>query len=104
MSRISVAEAARIGKALGDPTRLDIYSYIVRQGELYCGEVCKCNRLSMATISHHLAVLSRAGLIVSQRKGQFIFYRAVPEHLVAYRKFLAELSGKTVRRGVRSRQ
>lgn len=86
-----------IGKALGDPTRLGIYSYIAdRHGELFCGEVGDCCGLSMATISHHLRVLTQAGLITSRRSGQFIFYRAIRGRLTEYRKYLAKVGKKSV--------
>ncbi len=95
MAEITASEAAAIGKALGDPTRLSIYSHIAnrRQG-LYCGELGDCHMFSMATISHHLRVLTQAGLITSRRSGQRIFYRAIPARLAEYRRYLA-LFGKT---------
>ncbi len=91
MAGISPAEAALIGKALGDPTRLSIYSHIAnRRKELYCGELGDCHMFSMATISHHLRVLTQAGLISSRRSGQRIFYRTLPARLAQYRSYLAK--------------
>ena len=96
MPEITASEAALIGKALGDPTRLGIYSYIAdRRGELFCGEVGDCCGLSMATISHHLRVLTQAGLITSRRSGQFIFYRVIRQRLTEYRKYLAKFGRKS---------
>jgi len=96
MPEMTAPEAALIGKALGDPTRLGIYSYIAeRRGELFCGEVGNCCGLSMATISHHLRVLTQAGLITSRRQGQFIFYRAIRPRLTEYRKYLAKFGKKS---------
>ena len=95
MPEITAQEAALIGKALGDPTRLGIYSYIAdRRGELFCGEVGDCCGLSMATISHHLRVLAQAGLITSRRSGQFIFYRVIRQRITEYRKYLAKFGKK----------
>lgn len=50
------------------------------------GEVCVCQlaekfRLSAPTISHHLKVLREAGLVVSDRRGTWIYYRLVPAAL-----------------------
>jgi ArsR family transcriptional regulator len=99
MTGISAAEAALIGKALGDPTRLSIYSHIAnRRKELFCGELGECHVFSMATISHHLRVLTQAGLISSRRSGQYIFYRAIPTRLAQYRSYLARFGKKTARR------
>jgi ArsR family transcriptional regulator len=94
MTKLSHAEAAAIGKALGDPTRLGIFSEIAKRKELFCGELGACDMLSCATVSHHLRGLTQAGLIASRREGQFIYYRAVPERLAAYRRHLAELPRK----------
>jgi ArsR family transcriptional regulator len=96
MPEITAGEAALIGKALGDPTRLSIYSQIANRGsELFCGELGDCHVLSMATISHHLRVLTQAGLISSRRSGQYIFYRAIRPRLTEYRKYLAKFGKKS---------
>jgi ArsR family transcriptional regulator len=96
MPEITAREAALIGKALGDPTRLSIYSHIAnRRSELFCGELGECHVLSMATISHHLRVLTQAGLISSRRSGQYIFYRAIRARLTEYRKYLAKFGRKS---------
>ena len=97
MAEITASEAALIAKALGDPTRLGIYSYIAnRRKELFCGELCECE-VSLPTISHHLRVLTHAGLISQRRSGQFMFYRALPERLAAYRRYLARFGKGSVR-------
>jgi ArsR family transcriptional regulator, arsenate/arsenite/antimonite-responsive transcriptional repressor len=79
----AAAGLARIFKALGDPVRLRLVSLIgARQG----GEVCVCDLtsafdLSQPTISHHLKVLREAGLIDSERRGTWVYYRLVPAAL-----------------------
>jgi ArsR family transcriptional regulator len=96
MPEIPASEAALIAKALGDPTRLSIYSHIANRGqELFCGELGDCHVLSMATISHHLRVLTHAGLISSRRSGQHIFYRALPRRLAQYQRYLAKFPRKS---------
>jgi ArsR family transcriptional regulator, arsenate/arsenite/antimonite-responsive transcriptional repressor len=76
----SAAELAQVFKALGDPVRLRLMSLIgARDG----GEVCVCDLtsafdLSQPTISHHLKVLREAGLIDSERRGTWVYYRLVP--------------------------
>jgi ArsR family transcriptional regulator, arsenate/arsenite/antimonite-responsive transcriptional repressor len=79
----SAAGLAQVFKALGDPVRLRLVSLIgARRG----GEVCVCDLtsafdLSQPTISHHLKVLREAGLIESQRRGTWVYYRLVPAAL-----------------------
>ncbi|WP_411082732.1 ArsR/SmtB family transcription factor [Streptomyces sp. cmx-18-6] len=75
------AELASVFKALGDPVRLRLLSMIAsRRG----GEVCVCDLtpafdLSQPTISHHLKLLKQAGLVASERRGTWVYYRLVPE-------------------------
>jgi ArsR family transcriptional regulator, arsenate/arsenite/antimonite-responsive transcriptional repressor len=70
-------------KALGDPVRLRLLSMIASAGG---GEVCVCDltgsfALTGPTISHHLKVLREAGLVSSDRRGTWVYYRLVPSAL-----------------------
>src|SRR6478735_4939367 len=76
------AELAKVFKALGDPVRLRLLSMIASRGE--GGETCVCELtpafdLSQPTISHHLKLLKQAGLIDSERRGTWVYYRLLPE-------------------------
>jgi ArsR family transcriptional regulator len=91
---ISAAEAQRLAgvlKAIADPTRLRLLSLIQAHDG---GESCVCELtgsldLSQPTISHHLKVLHEAGLLERDKRGVWVYYRAVPGALSA----LAELIG-----------
>lgn len=56
-------ELLRALRALGDPTRFRMVQVIAAAGELCCGEVKDCFDCSQPTVSHHLKVLSQAGLL-----------------------------------------
>ncbi|MCT2546809.1 helix-turn-helix transcriptional regulator [Streptomyces atratus] len=77
----AATDLAKVFKALGDPVRLRLLSMIAsRDG----GEVCVCDLtpafdLSQPTISHHLKLLKQAGLIDSERRGTWVYYRLLPE-------------------------
>jgi ArsR family transcriptional regulator len=78
-------ELARGFAALGDPARLQILSIIAEAPE---GEVCVCDFVaplgkSQPTVSHHLKVLSEAGLVEGERRTKWVWYRLVPERLAA---------------------
>ena len=60
-------------KALSDPTRRDILR-LLRDGPLPAGEIAAHFAVSGATISHHLAILRDAGLILDDKRGKFIYY------------------------------
>jgi len=67
--------SAALFKALSDPTRLRILRAISQMSEL-----CECNivptfDLSQPTISYHLKVLREAGLLASERRGQWVYHR-----------------------------
>jgi ArsR family transcriptional regulator len=67
-------------KALGDPVRLQLMSMIASAPG---GEICVCDLtpafdLTGPTISHHLKTLRDAGLVDSERRGTWVYYRARP--------------------------
>jgi len=75
-------DLARMFKALGDPIRLRLLSRITSAPD---GEICVCDitgdafDVSGPTISHHLKVLREAGLVDSERRGTWVWYRVKPE-------------------------
>lgn len=77
-------QLARMFKALGDPIRLRLLSMIASHEG---GEACVCELTGFTvtgpTISHHLKVLRAAGLIEGERRGTWIYYRALPDALAA---------------------
>jgi len=80
LSEGSATRIAAVFKALGDPVRLRLYSMIASADD----EVCVCDltcafELTAPTISHHLKALRTAGLVESERRGTWVYYRAVPE-------------------------
>ena len=80
--RLSAERAGRIAvlsKTLSHPVRVQIVDLLNR----YSGEVCVCEierhfSLSQPTISHHLRVLSEAGVIDGEQRGLWVYYRIVP--------------------------
>ncbi|MDI3314391.1 MAG: metalloregulator ArsR/SmtB family transcription factor [Mycobacterium sp.] len=83
LSPVAANELAGKLKALSDPVRLRLFSVVAsRRG----GEVCVCElsagiAVSQPTVSHHLKVLKSAGLLASERRGSWVYYRIVPEAL-----------------------
>jgi len=57
-------------KALGDPTRFRMMHEIAAAGELSCGKVAERFDVSQPTISHHLAILIEAGVLVARQAGK----------------------------------
>ena len=79
-------------KAIGHPVRIQILEILTRQA----GQVCVCDieskfDLSQPTISHHLRVLRRAGLLASERSGTWIYYSVRKEGVGPLRAFVEQL-------------
>jgi ArsR family transcriptional regulator len=88
-------EAKRLAGALrvlADPARLRLLSLI---GANPNGEACVCDLtaplgLSQPTVSHHLKVLTEAGLLGREQRGRWVFYWLLPEPIELLRSALAE--------------
>jgi ArsR family transcriptional regulator len=83
-------QLARRFQALADPARLRLLSLIAAAPE---AEICGCDLIeplakSQPTISHHLKVLSDAGLVTGERQGRWVWYRIVRDRVDELRDFL----------------
>ena len=80
---------ARLFKALADPVRLRLFSLVASHPG---GEACVCDiadvGVSQPTVSHHLKKLKDAGLLVSERRATWVFYRVEPGVLAAMGQLL----------------
>ena len=91
LAKAAAEQLATVFKAIADPARLRLLSFIAAQPS---GEACVCYLmkplgLSQPTVSHHLKVLHDAGLLTRDRRGTWVYYRIVPEQLAALREALA---------------
>jgi ArsR family transcriptional regulator, arsenate/arsenite/antimonite-responsive transcriptional repressor len=83
LGSVEAVEVATLFKALSNPVRLRLLALIAcHEG----GEACVCDvmdagEVSPPTISHHLKVLRKAGLITAERRGTWIYYRVEPAAL-----------------------
>ncbi len=87
---LDTTDAAQLANgfaALADPVRLRVLSILAAAPE---GEVCVCDFVeplakSQPTVSHHLKVLSDAGLVQGDRRGKWVWYSLNREHLAELR-------------------
>ena len=82
------AELASGFTALADPVRLRVLSILAASPE---GEVCVCDFVeplakSQPTVSHHLKILSEAGLVQGDRRGKWVWYSLNRGRLAELRK------------------
>jgi DNA-binding transcriptional ArsR family regulator len=70
----------RVFEALASAPRRKILAYLAH-AELNAGEIAARFDMSKPAVSQHLSVLENAGLVTSEKRGQYVFYRLVPDHL-----------------------
>ena len=67
-------------KALAHLTRLRVFFLLAAAGtEVAAGEIAKALEVPGPTLSRHLDVLRRSGLIQSRREERFVYYSVAPE-------------------------
>jgi ArsR family transcriptional regulator, arsenate/arsenite/antimonite-responsive transcriptional repressor len=71
----------QVFEALSSTVRRKILAYLSAT-ELSAGQIAERFSISKPSISKHLSILENAGLIVGERRGQFIHYRLVRDNLL----------------------
>ena len=84
-------ELAALFKAVADPVRLRLLSLIACHDG---GESCVCDLLdafdmTAPSVSYHLKILREAGLISSERRGTWVYYRVNPPVMARMSSVLA---------------
>jgi len=89
-------------KALGDPIRLEILELLKRPGRSSCALIapkekglCACDiqekiGLSQAAVSHHMALLRRAGLVYAEKRAKWMFYKRNEAAIVCLAQTIAK--------------
>jgi ArsR family transcriptional regulator len=77
ISRDEAERLSRTLKAIADPARLQVLSYLRSQPN---GEACACDLvqplgLAQPTVSHHLKVLYEAGVLEREKRATWVYYR-----------------------------
>lgn len=77
-------------KVLADPVRLQLLSLV---GNAPTGEVCACDLVeptgrSQPTVSHHLSILTEAGLLTREQRGKWAYFRVDHERVAVLRNAL----------------
>lgn len=80
--RVNEMDTVEFAKALADETRQRIMALCCCQ-PLSVSDIVKALNISQPTASHHLAVLKRAGLVRSERRGKRVLYALNHEQIVA---------------------
>ena len=81
-------------KALSDPVRRDILT-LLKGRRLSAGEIGSHFEMTGATISYHLSILKKAGLVFENREKNFIYYELNTSVVEEVMLWLSELRGGT---------
>ena len=78
--RADYSEEAAFFQALADEHRLAILASLAQAD----GEICVCDftenlPLNQPTVSHHLRILRESGLVTSERRGTWVYYKLAPD-------------------------
>lgn len=89
---LDIKSAEKISKALGDRHRLNILQHITKKGGCaQCSEIHEIIDLAQPSISHHVKILSEAGLIEPEKEGRQFKYTLNVNVLENYLRFLQKL-------------
>ena len=91
--------SAELFKALADPSRLKVLRLLAQPPVNDCaqaGSVCACDLethlgLSQPTVSHHMKLLVRAGLVTATKRGKWTDYALNPDGFEQAREVLSAL-------------
>jgi DNA-binding transcriptional ArsR family regulator len=86
------ADTSTLMKALADPTRLIMIASLWKAK----APICICDftaelELSQPTLSHHMAKLKEAGLVESEKRGIWMYYRLATDLEPAAQRLLSRL-------------
>jgi DNA-binding transcriptional ArsR family regulator len=81
-------------KALNDHTRREILE-LLREKDLTAGEIAAHFLISKPSISHHLDLLKQAELVLSVKKGQYIYYSLNTTVVDEIIKWFVQLTGQS---------
>ena len=70
----------KVFEAIASTARRKILAYL-NQGELSAGEIAERFDFSKPALSGHLRILEEAGLVSREKRGQFVYYKLVPDRL-----------------------
>jgi len=84
-------EGAKVFKVLGDPKRTMIVDM------LSCGELCACDilgkfEMSQSTLSHHMKLLCKSGLVKSRDEGKWMYYFLDIDGIASAKKFFNSIT------------
>jgi ArsR family transcriptional regulator len=83
-----IEDDARLLRALADETRLGIVLQLREEGNVCQCDFAACCTVQQPTVSHHLKVLRRAGVVEAEKRGVWTYYRLNPVALARVARYM----------------
>jgi ArsR family transcriptional regulator len=103
IKRADAERLAGVLKAFADPARLRVLSLIqsAPDGEASVSDLTAPLGLSQPTVSHHLRILTEAGLLQREKRGVWAYYRLVPSAIAAIADLLTPPRKRATKKAAR---
>lgn len=75
MDSLSIKKASLVFRAINHKLRQDMIKLIDKKGHASVTEIFVEMRLEQSVASQHLAILRRAGIVITERDGKFMYYK-----------------------------
>lgn len=89
---MSNIDNAQIAKALGDPTRMQIFA-MLKKGKMCACKILDAFSITQPTLSYHMKMLTDSGLVAAEKDGKWMHYTISGAVLDAFLVFLSAPSG-----------
>ena len=89
----NIKKASLILRSLNHKLRQQILRIIYEEKKITVTEIYVKLRLEQSVASQHLAILRKAGIVVTQREGKFIYYTINDKRVDAIERFVKDLVG-----------
>lgn len=93
LDHLSIKKASLVFRAINHPLRQDIIRMIDEKGQITVTEIFVEMRLEQSVASQHLAILRRAGIVVPERDGKFVYYKLNEKRLILLNQIIRDLLG-----------
>lgn len=90
-SQEDMALVINVSKALGNEARMEIYNYLRKMNGCYTGELVQYLPLAQSTISQHLKVLHKAGIIIGTIEGASHCYCINSQRMQRYHMLIGKM-------------
>lgn len=91
LDHLSIKKASLVFRAINHPLRQDMIRMIDEKGHTTVTEIFVEMRLEQSVASQHLAILRRAGIVVPERDGKFVYYKLNAERLGLLNQIISDL-------------